>query len=624
MNLRKKLYFSVSTVLSLLLLLSFFAVYIREQATVNALNVQEKISIDVLLTREAQVHFKKQVQEWKNVLLRGHVEKDYDKYLSQFIEEERVTRQKVSELISRLDPVSQPSLLANQFLTTHFELGIKYREALQVYFDTKRHNHIATDKAVRGIDRPPTDLLDTVAELVEKLGENEITAIQHRLRTTLGIILLVVTFSLSLSIWFVLKLTRKLVGELTTDPVTGLLNRRELVECLNSLITESQPAFMLLIDLDQFKLINDVCGHNGGDKFLVGIADKIQSLFPELKCVFRSNADEFVVVKPDLNRITSIAMAEQVRKDIEQYEFSWLGGHFSVTCSIAVVEVESHFSEVEAVFNCADLAIQEAKDSGRNRVVLYSPVNEGIALRQQQMRSVHEINTALSENRFILYKQRIESLRKGSELSYYEILIRLTNPDGSISSPSTFLPAAEKYNIMGKIDRWVINSLVEYLDGNDDKNYYSVNLSGATLSDPTFCHFIRQVFEKYPTVSKQLGFEITESEAVKHLKVANEIIQTLKQFDCKVALDDFGTGVSSFSYLLEFDIDVVKIDGVFIKNLLHSDTNKAIVRSVVDIADTLNTETVAEFVENIEVKELLVEMGIHYGQGFGLHKPEPL
>ena len=191
MNLRKKLYFSVSTVLSLLLLLSFFAVYIREQATVNALNVQEKISIDVLLTREAQVHFKKQVQEWKNVLLRGHVEKDYDKYLSQFIEEERVTRQKVSELISRLDPVSQPSLLANQFLTTHFELGIKYREALQVYFDTKRHNHIATDKAVRGIDRPPTDLLDTVAELVEKLGENEITAIQHRLRTTLGIILLV-------------------------------------------------------------------------------------------------------------------------------------------------------------------------------------------------------------------------------------------------------------------------------------------------------------------------------------------------------------------------------------------------------------------------------------------------
>jgi diguanylate cyclase (GGDEF)-like protein len=625
MSYQKKLYISVPLILIFIFSLGGGSIYLRQVTTTKAIEAQQRIGRELFLISSIQIHFKKQVQEWKNILLRGHNADDYTKYLSYFNTEEMQVNNNVKLLISQIDPYSQSALLAHDFLKIHLSLGTQYRYALATYLNAQQHNPIATDTAVRGIDRAPATLLDKLALTLENKGRFEVQNIQASLNQVLWIILALVLLSMLISCWLVIGLTKKIIMELTIDPTSGLKNNSELCKHIERSIKNPNHIYMLHIDLDQFKLINEVCGHLGGDEFLRQIGQVISGQVNSHDLIFRSNADEFVVLSDCLDLNCALNLAETVRKKVEQFEFKWHKSHFSTSCSIALVEINNSYQNIESVFTCSDLAIQEAKESGRNRVLLYSPINQGIAIRQQQMRAVHEVNQALSENSFELYKQRIEPLAQSSLKAYYEVLIRLKNPDGTISLPSTFLPSAEKYNIMDKIDRWVIKALCRYLSDNpSDENHYSVNLSGATLSDVSFIGFIQNTFANVNFNCQRIGFEITETEAVKNLEVTNKIIAALKQRHCKIALDDFGTGVSSLGYLINLNIDTIKIDGSFIKNLLHSETNQAIVRSVLDIAQTMNITTVAEFVENQETQDKLTQMGINYGQGFGLHKPEPL
>ena len=620
---RSKMYAFVIFSMTLIIFLSLLSVYIREDSTREAIDGQSDIHKGLLLTREAQVHFKKQVQEWKNVLLRGHNEEDYVKYLSQFMEEESIIRNKVSLLIDHLKNAPGSRALAIKFLETHQELGRQYREALQIYFESKSNRSVNTDKAVRGIDREPTDLLDDLAEKLVTQGEIDLQKIETDLQKVSWVIIGLVVTSIIIIAYLLIGLTNRLLKQSATDRLTQLKNRKELrVQLKQNLETRSKN-YMLLIDLDEFKLINEVCGYSGGDMYLLETSKKLNSMRSNNETLFRSNADEFVLLTSQSSHPEVIRRAESIRKTIESFIYTYNDSDFQTTCSIAIVEIDSLYRDIESIYTNADLAMQEAKELGRNKVILYSPLNQGISRRQQEMRSVHGINKALLENRFVLYRQKIKSFDESKHTTYYEVLIRLENPDGTMSGPHTFLPAAEKYKLMDKIDRWVITDICRHLTENpDDFDSYSVNLSGATLSDATFIKFIEETFSNLPFPTSRIGFEITETEAVKNLDNTNQILNVLKNHNCKISLDDFGTGVSSFSYLIGMNIDSVKIDGVFIKDLQHSDTNQAIVRSVIDIAKTLNITTVAEFVENKQIEEALIKMGIQYGQGFGIHKPE--
>lgn len=623
MDRERSLYLAIVIVIGIAVGLAVYAVTLREHTTQTALDAQSDAYHEMLLAREAQVHFKKQVQEWKNVLLRGHNDKDYDKYLSQFLEEEAYVQDTVRRLLQRLDADTQAHRLAKEFLTNHNYLGSEYRKALLVFFETQSDRHIATDQKVRGIDREPTDLLDALTEAIKLKGDQQVSNTLAALKSTFLIIILLISLCIILAVGLIVTLTNRLSREIRFDQVTGFYSRRELAKKLQSIIRAQQSMFLLYIDIDQFKLINEVCGHSGADSFLKHIADVIRSKDTGSQ-YFRSNADEFILLSP-LNKINdAFQYANTIRESIETTYFSWAENDFNSSCSIAIIEIDRSFKSLEEVYSAADLAMLECKEHGGNNVIVFSEFNNGIIQRQQDMRRVHEINRALSENRFTLYKQKVQSIGSTNNF-YYEILLRLKNPDGSISTPGPIISAAEKYNIMDKIDYWVIRNVIAFLSEHTEESAnFAINLSGSTLSDPKCIDYLTDTLNYYGVDPVRLQFEVTETEVVKHLQTTNIILSELRKLGCRVSLDDFGTGSSSFSYLQRLKIQNLKIDGVFIKDLQHNKVNKAIVVAAVGVAKSIGISTTAEFVESLEMVTLLQELNIDYVQGFGIHKPEPL
>ncbi|MEE4246869.1 MAG: EAL domain-containing protein, partial [Kangiellaceae bacterium] len=543
MKLKKKLYLTVAIAISLLISLAVSAVYIRDSITSEAISIQKQVNQNQLRTREAQVHFKIQVQEWKNILIRGSEPNDFERYYTGFERQEQLTQQEIKGLINKLEKNSQAVELAKTFLEQHTKLGDAYRKALLNY-NSEGSSRI--DAKVRGIDRKPTELLSNVVDKVAEEGSIKLAQLDDELSRSQLIIYSFILVTLICSSWLIISLAKKLAAELTTDPTTLLSNRREMIRSINYRLKRNKSFTMLLVDIDQFKLINEVCGHLGADNYLKSIADILQSKSPRGSLLFRSNADEFIVLIDKVDADYSTKLAEAVRSKIEMYEYHHQGNTFKATSSVAVIDVDKEYHSIESLFTAIDLTMQEVKESGRNRIIYYSQLHQGIADRQRQMRSIHELHSALKVNRLALYKQKIEAVNDEHQ-SHYEILLRMIGSDGNIISPGIFLPAAEKYNIANKVDRWVIRTLSEYLSSHpNDTNHYSVNLSGATLSDPTFIPFVQNIFKLGQFSSERIGFEITETEAVKHLDIAKSIISTLKEFGCKIALDDFGTGVSSF------------------------------------------------------------------------------
>ncbi|EAT11926.1 bifunctional diguanylate cyclase/phosphodiesterase [Bermanella marisrubri] len=622
MDRERSLYSAIFIVTSITIGLAIYAVILREQTTQTALNAQSDAYHEMLLAREAQVHFKKQVQEWKNVLLRGHDNKDYDNYLAQFLDEETYVRTTVHDLLQRLEPDSPAHRLAKDFLKAHDDLGAEYRKALMVFFETQTDRHIATDKQVRGIDRAPTDTLDALTDAIKLTGDQKVNDTLARLKTAFISIILFISLCIVLAVGLIVVLTSRLSKEIRFDQVTGFYSRRELTKYLRTVIRSQQSMFMFYIDIDQFKLINELCGHSGADSFLKHIA-KLLSPNSHTQC-FRSNSDEFILLSSLRNIDDAIRYANTIRENIESSYFSWAENEFSSSCSIAIIEINRSFKSIEDIYSAADLAMLECKEQGGNCVITFSEFNDRIIQRQQDMRRVHEINRALTEDRFTLYKQKVQRIASDKNY-YYEILLRLKNPDGSISAPGAIIAAAEKYNIMGKIDYWVLRNTIAYLaDYPEEQASFAINLSGATLSDPSCINYLQHLIDTYQITPSRLQFEITETEAVKHLSTTNIILSALRDMGCRISLDDFGTGSSSFSYLQQMKIQNLKIDGVFIKDLHHNSVNQAIVESAVKVAKSMGISTTAEFVETEEVVALLKELQVDYVQGFGIHKPEPL
>lgn len=416
------------------------------------------------------------------------------------------------------------------------------------------------------------------------------------------------------------------------DALTGLVNRREFERRLGVALEEAQfkPTVhsMLYLDLDQFKIVNDTCGHNAGDALLQQLAATLQAKLRQNDVLARLGGDEFGVLLEHCPGEPALRIAETLRLAVCGFRFMWMDKTFSVGVSIGLATFGGEGMTVGDVFSTVDGACYVAKDLGRNRIHVYSPDDTELAERTGQMNWVGRITRALEENRMRLYRQAIAPLAAtGKREMHYEVLLRMQDEDGREISPAAFIPAAERYNLMPTIDFWVIRTAFEKYaqSGGASKGCnLSINLSGATLGDEKLLPYIREQLQRFNVPPTAICFEITETTAIAKLATATVLIQELKQLGCRFALDDFGSGMSSFGYLKNLPIDFIKIDGAFVRDVDSDPIDRAMVEAINNIGHVMGIKTIAEFVETQAIADVLRELGVDYAQGYWIGRPEPM
>ncbi len=427
------------------------------------------------------------------------------------------------------------------------------------------------------------------------------------------------------------EMAQRLSYHATHDALTGLCNRREfesrLTQAMDSARNAQRRHALLYMDLDQFKIVNDTSGHTAGDSLLKQVADELQRYIDEDDTLARLGGDEFGVLLLDCDIERAMLVAERLLEAIRNFRFTWRHRTFEIGISIGLVPLDQNVGHLSQVMSAADTACYAAKNEGRNRIHLYEADDAAVTHHRGMMEWAVTINTALQLNRFELYRQPIRALNPGTVTHHhYEILLRMRREDGSLVEPGHFIPAAERFDLMPAVDRWVIRHVCDYLARNqeDDEARYSVNLSGASVDDESLLDFITNILIEYDTDPSRLCFEITETEAISSLHRAIELVRELRAIGCRFSLDDFGAGFSSFSYLKNFPLDYLKIDGAFISDMLGDPVDQAMVKAINDVGHTMGIETIAEYVESAEIAELLREIGVDYAQGYWVARPERL
>lgn len=414
------------------------------------------------------------------------------------------------------------------------------------------------------------------------------------------------------------------------DSLTGLVNRYEfearLKHALHELKSTDKRHALLYIDLDQFKLINDTSGHMAGDELLQQLAAVLKGQIRDSDTLARLGGDEFGVLLPNCPLPRAQDIANQLLHAISAFRFIWADKPFSISCSIGLVPLDDSATPLSDVLRAADLACYAAKEMGRNRIHVYNRDDATLLQRHGEMEWVTRLQRALEEDRFVLYRQQIVGLSPGNgKIGHEELLLRLRDESGELVPPGAFIPAAERYNLMPALDRWVVRHAVKYvaarIGGSGQSGMCFINLSGASLGDEAFCRFVQQQIATAGVAPGRLCFEITETSAISHLAHAISFIRNVRAVGCHFALDDFGAGLSSFSYLKALPVDFLKIDGAFTKDLLRDPMDFAIVDAINRIGHVAQLKTVAEHVENEETMAALRKLGVDYAQGFHIHRP---
>jgi len=427
-------------------------------------------------------------------------------------------------------------------------------------------------------------------------------------------------------------LSEKIAYQASHDALTDLANRSEfdlyIEHSLKTAHADGAEHALCYLDLDQFKVVNDTCGHQAGDELLRQLGTLLYKHIRHEDFLARLGGDEFGILMHNCTLDQSLIACEKIRNVIREFSFAWEDKSFSVGVSIGVTAITSVSGNSVELLKEADAACYAAKDNGRNRVHIFRPDDEVLAKRQGEMQWVEKINQGLNENRFFLYGQIINPISAEKQELHFETLIRYQNKDGSIIPPGAFLPAAERYNQAPAVDRWVIKTLFSWMASQPDfvnkLSLCSINLSGLSLSDETMLGFVTEQFNKWQIPPEKVCFEITETAAIANLSDATFFISKLKKLGCLFSLDDFGSGLSSFAYLKTLPVDFIKIDGLFVKDILDDGIDLAMVRSINEVAHVLNKKTVAEFVENKEILNVLNQLGVDYAQGYYIGKPVPL
>jgi diguanylate cyclase (GGDEF)-like protein/PAS domain S-box-containing protein len=425
------------------------------------------------------------------------------------------------------------------------------------------------------------------------------------------------------------RLHRALHYQASHDALTGLINRREFENRLTVAVEDARQNLqarhvLLYLDLDQFKLVNDTCGHPAGDLLLKQITGVIQSRVRGGDTLARLGGDEFGILLQDCALDQALRIAENLRQGIRDYRFTWQGGVLAVGASIGIVEITNEIPTVANVMSAADVACYSAKDSGRNRVQLYKP--DDMPERHREMHWVSKLARARDESRFELFYQPIVPIQpKGQEREHFELMLRLRDESGTIVAPAEFIPAAERYNIMPSIDRWVVREaldrVVHRIESGVKPFTVAVNLSGTSLNDERFLEFLIAELSAGELVAGAMCFEITETAAIENLSNVVYFMRELKNRGCHFALDDFGSGLSSFMYLKTLPVDYLKIDGQFVENVTRDPVDRSMVAAISQVGNAMGIQTIAERVESPEVLAELGRLGIGFAQGFYIAKP---
>ena len=437
-------------------------------------------------------------------------------------------------------------------------------------------------------------------------------------------------------------MSQQLLWQASHDALTGLVNRREFERRLAGLIetarTQRREHALLFMDLDNFKAVNDTCGHSAGDELLRQLTSIMLTRMRGSDTLARLGGDEFGALLEACPIDQALRIANSLRETVREFRFVWEGKTFSVGVSGGLVPIEAASGDVNQVLANADATCYEAKNRGRDRVQVYRPEEPSRSGRREDLLIVSQINRAFELGQFRLLRQRIERLDAAPRRErHYEVLVRMVDRAGNLVPATAFMPQAERYNLLTSIDRWVVSSLVEFLHrqwnagaiphdlhGSGERGFYSVNISGASINDKSFPDFLRNLLTRYQLPNGLLCFEITETTAISNLSKAAELMHELKGMGCRFALDDFGTGMSSFAYLKYLPVDFLKIAGVFIKDMVSDPMDHAIVDSINRIGHILGMRTVAESVEDAGTLALITELGLDYAQGYFVAEPEAL
>jgi diguanylate cyclase (GGDEF)-like protein/PAS domain S-box-containing protein len=418
----------------------------------------------------------------------------------------------------------------------------------------------------------------------------------------------------------------------THDALTGLANRFKFENTVNDLADDANSSGRIhtfaYMDLDQFKVVNDTCGHNAGDELLRQVSDCVGKLVRRDDLLARLGGDEFGLLLVDCDTDSGTRIAEKIIAGINAFQFHWQEHHFSIGISIGLVALDGSLNFVD-LLKAADQACYVAKDQGRNRYHVYHEEDRILRQRSAELQAVADVNAAIAENRFDLHVQRIVDLQDDRAQPGHEILLRMRNRQGELIPPGEFIRGAERYNRMTELDRWVVDHALEHIGrlngdgGPGARPWYSINVSGTTLDDPSFGDFVCRALERHHIDPARVCFEITESAAITHHRNALRFLHAVRALGCRVMLDDFGSGLSSFAYLKMLPIDFIKLDGALVHDIARSDFSQAIVRAIHDVARVLQIPVVAEHVESQAELDALRNIGVEYAQGFLLHRPEP-
>lgn len=427
------------------------------------------------------------------------------------------------------------------------------------------------------------------------------------------------------------KLAHQLSYQATHDALTGLINRsefeRQLEDLIDSAASQYKEHALLYLDLDQFKVVNDTCGHSAGDELLRQLTAHIQTKVRDSDIFARLGGDEFGILLDNCPLDQAVRLANLLLDEVGAFHFAWLDKTFAVGVSIGLVTITATSGNSASVLSAADTACYAAKDKGRNRVQVYSPSDIEMAERHGEMHWVARITKAFEEERFLLYYQPIVPVQSGTpeQELHFEILLRMRDENHNLVPPGAFIPAAERYNMMVEIDRWVVRNALNWLIAHAEYSVIcAINLSGQSVNDDRFLAFLIDQIKGTEVTPHKICFEITETAAISNLAKASNFIKTIKSLGCSFSLDDFGSGMSSFSYLKNLPVDYLKIDGAFVRDMINDPIDHAMVESINHIGHVLGIKTIAEFVENQAILEKLRTIGVDYAQGYGIAKPCPL
>lgn len=416
------------------------------------------------------------------------------------------------------------------------------------------------------------------------------------------------------------------------DPLTGLANRHEfetrLQLALDSVDSRNHHA-LLYMDLDQFKIVNDTCGHEAGDELLRQLALVLRSPIRDADTLARLGGDEFGMLLLQCPLEHARQVAERMLLLVRDFRYAWKDKSFSVGASIGLVMLEDQNQTLSDALRIADMACYAAKEKGRDRVHIYRADDAELLQRHGEMQWVERINRALEENRFELFHQILMPLGKHKK-RHCEFLLRMIDDQGKHIVPGAFIPAAERYNLMPALDRWVVRNAFSYLASHTEQQHnaiaeiFLINLSGASVGDDKFTSYVTEQLHLHNLQPSMIGFEITETAVIANLGSAVSFIEKVRKLGCHVALDDFGAGLSTFSYLKQIPADYLKIDGSFVRNMLEDPMDHAIVDAINRVGHVAGLITIAEFVESAAIQQRLVEIGVDYAQGYAIGRAAPL